>query len=111
MPDESNKVWIKRYFELRRPYLHVQSITDGEEITAINLTHCHIDHNPHVRKLLRKQNNNIFAVYTPLNTYLFGAKSEREMIEWILKIDQSHFDTSTSRSNTPADEERRVPSG
>ncbi|PWW79190.1 kinesin-domain-containing protein [Tuber magnatum] len=111
MPDESNKAWIKRYFELRRPYLHVHSIADGEEITAINLTHCHIDHNPHVRKLLRKQKNNIFAVYTPLNTYLFGAKSEREMIEWILKIDQSHFDTNTSRSNTPADEERRVPSG
>ncbi|CAZ81831.1 unnamed protein product [Tuber melanosporum] len=104
VPDESNKAWIKRYFELRRPYLHVHSITDGEEITAINLTHCHIDHNPHVRKLLRRQNNNIFALYTPLNTYLFGAKSEREMIEWILKIDQSHFDTNTSRSNTPADE-------
>ncbi|RPB02397.1 kinesin-domain-containing protein [Choiromyces venosus 120613-1] len=105
MPDESNKAWIKRYFELRRPYLHVHSISDGEEMTAINLTHCRIERSPNVRKLLRKQNN-MFAVYTPLNAYLFGAKSERDMIEWILKIDQSHFDLNTSRSNTPADEER-----
>jgi kinesin family member 1 len=103
MPDESNKVWVKRYFELRRPYLHVYSMSDNEEITAINLSHCRIDHQPQVKKLLRKQNSNIFAVYTALNTYLFGAKSDRDMIEWIMKIDQSHF-ISSSRSSTPAED-------
>jgi kinesin family protein 1 len=104
MPDETNKAWVKRYFELRRPYLHVHSISDGEEMTAINLSQCRIDHSPPVKRMLRKQSN-IFAVYTHLNTYLFAAKTERDMIEWIMKVDQSHF-ISSSRSNTPAEDER-----
>ncbi|KAF8540911.1 kinesin family protein [Trichophaea hybrida] len=97
-PNESNKVWTKRYFELRRPYMHVHSVPDGEEIMAINLSQCRIDHQPQVAKLLRRPH--IFAVYAPLNTYLFATRNEREMIEWVLTIDQSHF-FSSSRSNTP----------
>ncbi|KAL7275130.1 hypothetical protein RUND412_001949 [Rhizina undulata] len=97
-PDETNKFWVKRYFELRRPYMHVHTVPDGEEIMAINLSHCRIDHQPQVAKLLRRAN--VFAVYAPLNTYLFAARSEREMIEWIMKVDQFHF-FSSSRSNTP----------
>ncbi|KAA8909014.1 hypothetical protein FN846DRAFT_776790 [Sphaerosporella brunnea] len=97
-PDETNKVWTKRYFELRRPYMHVHSVPDGEEIMAINLSQCRIDHQPQVAKLLRRPH--IFAIYAPLNTYLFAARGEREMIEWIMKVDQFHF-FSSSRSNTP----------
>ncbi|KAI5857643.1 hypothetical protein BZA05DRAFT_331284 [Tricharina praecox] len=97
-PDETNKVWTKRYFELRRPYMHVHSFPDGEEIMAINLSHCRIDHQPQVARLMRRPH--IFAIYAPLNTYLFAARSEREMIEWIMKVDQFHF-FSSSRSNTP----------
>ncbi|KAI5808114.1 kinesin family protein [Peziza echinospora] len=88
-PDESNKYWIKRYFELRRPYMHVYSVPDGEQVMAINLSHCRIDHQPQVAKLLRRAH--IFAVYAPLNTYLFAARNEREMIEWIMKVDQFYF--------------------
>ena len=36
------------------------------------------------------------------NTFLFAAKSEREKIEWILKIDQSYF---SSGSGTPAEDD------
>ncbi|KAI5796634.1 putative kinesin [Geopyxis carbonaria] len=97
-PDENNTNWTRRYFELRRPYMHVHSVPDGEEIMAINLSQCRIDHDPQVAKLLRR--SNIFAVYAPLNTYLFAARSDREMIEWIMKIDQFHF-FSSSRSSTP----------
>ncbi|KAI5819190.1 hypothetical protein BZA77DRAFT_332268 [Pyronema omphalodes] len=88
-PDPSNKHWTKRYFELRRPYIHVHSVPDGEEIMAINLSQCRIDHQPQVAKLLRRPN--VFAVYAPSNTYLFAARSERELIEWVLTIDQQHF--------------------
>jgi kinesin family protein 1 len=78
--------------------MHVQSVPDGEEIMAINLSQCRIDHQPHVAKLLRRAN--IFAIYAPFNTYLFAARSERERVEWIMTVDQFHFLTS-SRSNTP----------
>ncbi|KAF8467730.1 hypothetical protein BDZ91DRAFT_722979 [Kalaharituber pfeilii] len=98
MPDESNKYWIKRYFELRRPYMHVYSVPEGEQVMAINLSQCRIDHQPQVAKLLRRAN--VFAVYAPLNTYLFAARNEREMIEWIMKIDQFYFG-APSRSETP----------
>ena len=98
MPDKSNKYWIKLYFELRRPYLHVYSVPDGEQVMAINLSNCRIDHQPQVQRILKRAN--VFAVYAPLNTYLFAARNEREMIEWIMKVDQFYFGTS-SRSGTP----------
>jgi kinesin family protein 1 len=69
--------------------MHVHSVPDGEEIMAINLSQCRIDHQPQVAKLLRRPN--VFAVYAPSNTYLFAARSERELIEWVLTIDQQHF--------------------
>ena len=34
---------------------------------------------------------NIFAVYGTDNTWLFKARTEREKVEWIFKIDQSYF--------------------
>jgi kinesin family protein 1 len=101
-PDETNKVWTKRYFELRRPYMHVHSVPDGEEIMAINLAQCRIDHQPQVAKLLRRPH--IFAVYAPLNTYLFAARGEREMIEWIMKVDQFHFFSNDDRRSDTPDE-------
>lgn len=107
MPDETNKVWIKRYFELRRPYMHVYSVPDGEQVMAINLSQCRIDHQPQVAKLLRRPY--VFAVYAPLNTYLFAARSEREMIEWILKVDQFYFGTPTGAAAGGADNRSGTP--
>ncbi|KAF8455639.1 hypothetical protein BGX38DRAFT_1249062 [Terfezia claveryi] len=56
IPDESNKYWQKRYFELRRPYMHVYSVPEGEQVMAINLSNCRIDHQPQVQKILRRAN-------------------------------------------------------
>lgn len=35
-----------------------------------------------------KKRDNVFAVYTNNNAYLFQAGSRSEMIDWIAKIDQ-----------------------
>jgi kinesin family protein 1 len=43
----------------------------------------------------------VWAVFARSNTYIFRARSEREKIEWILRIDQSYF--SSSGSDTPDD--------
>ncbi|KAI9824202.1 MAG: kinesin-like protein Klp8 [Thelocarpon impressellum] len=99
-PNEDNRRWLRRHLELRRPYLHVCSVPDGDELNAINLTNARIDHAPDIARLLRRPN--VFAVYATQNTYLFAARSEREKIEWILQIDQSYF-SSGSNSNDSSD--------
>ncbi|EEP76529.1 hypothetical protein UREG_01378 [Uncinocarpus reesii 1704] len=103
-PDDTNTHWIRRFVELRVPYLHIHSVPDGDEINAINLRNSHIDHEPDFARLLgssARNNNddqrsrepmrgrpNVFAVYGTQNTYLFAARTEAQKIEWILKIDQ-----------------------
>lgn len=78
--------------------MHVHSVPDSEEIAAINLSHCRIDHDPQVARLLRRPN--IFAIYGPTNTYLFAARNDAEMRDWILRVDQFHF-LDDSRAGTP----------
>ncbi|KAF2460013.1 hypothetical protein BDY21DRAFT_281451 [Lineolata rhizophorae] len=102
MPDDTNSRWVRRWVELRRPYLHVHSVPEGDEVNAIGLSAARVDHRPQVAQLLRRNADNVFAVYAPQNAFLFAARGEREKIEWILKIDQSYF--SSSGSNSAEDE-------
>merc|ERR1712151_1381336 len=44
-----------------------------------------------------QQKDTIFAVFAKTNTYIFRAKSEREKIEWILRIDQGYFSSGEGR--------------
>jgi len=99
-PDETNTKWVRRYVELRRPYLHVFSVPEGDELNAINLSNARVDHDPQLALLLRRTGTNVvWAVFAPRNSFLFKAKSERDKIEWILKIDESYF-SSTSASGS-----------
>ncbi|KAH8429714.1 kinesin-3 motor protein uncA [Aspergillus melleus] len=102
-PDDTNSHWVRRFVELRRPYLHVYSVPDGDEINAINLRHSRVDHAPDFARLLDgpgargdngsspKGRPNVFAVYGAQNTFLFAARTEAQKVEWILKIDESYF--------------------
>ncbi|PSN63111.1 kinesin family protein-like protein [Corynespora cassiicola Philippines] len=108
-PDPSNTRWIRRFVELRKPYLHVYS-AEGDEINAINMTNSRVDHSPQIARLLGAGNgaaaqgqrgqggtaDTVWAVFARSNTYIFRARSEREKIEWILRIDQSYFSSSGS---------------
>ncbi|KAI9676539.1 MAG: kinesin-like protein Klp8 [Caeruleum heppii] len=94
VPDESNTRWIRRYLELRRPYLHIHSVPDGDEVGIINLGNSRVDHQPQLARLLRRPN--VFAVYATQNTHLLAARTEREKNEWILKIDQSYFGSEST---------------
>ncbi|KAJ4352853.1 hypothetical protein N0V95_003900 [Ascochyta clinopodiicola] len=116
-PDPTNTRWIRRYVEFRKPYLHVYSV-DGDELNAINLTNARINHSPEIARLLNgsaghlrqgsngggagavtsQQKDTIFAVFARSNTYIFRAKSEREKIEWILRIDQGYFSSEGEES-------------
>lgn len=105
-PDETNTKWVRRYVELRRPYLHVYSVPEGDELNAINLSNARVDHDPQLAHLLRRVGGNVvWAVFAPRNSFLFKAKTERDKIEWILKIDESYFSsTSASGSSSVMDE-------
>ncbi|KAK3208667.1 hypothetical protein GRF29_77g1582381 [Pseudopithomyces chartarum] len=105
-PDPSNTRWVRRFVELRRPYLHVYS-AEGDELNAINLTNARVDHSPQIARLLTGAaaevggkgsavGDMVWAVFAKSNTYVFRARSEREKIEWILRIDQSYFSSENS---------------
>ncbi|EEH43801.2 uncharacterized protein PADG_00090 [Paracoccidioides brasiliensis Pb18] len=103
-PDDTNRHWVRRFVELRLPYLHIYSVPDGDGINAINLRNSRVDHEPDFARLLddgggsRAGNGlsmrgrpNVFAVYGTQNTFLFAARTEAQKVEWILKIDQGYF--------------------
>jgi kinesin family protein 1 len=100
-PDPAQTRWIRRYVELRRPYLHVYSVPEGDELNAINLTHARIDHDPQLAMLLQRGEGHgnapggvVWAVFAPQNSWVFKARSERDKVEWILKVDESYFSSS-----------------
>ena len=41
----------------------------------------------------------VFAIYGTDNTWLFKARSEREKVEWIWKVDQSYFGSGSVSGN------------
>lgn len=84
-PDESNRRWIKRYVELRPPYLHIYAVPEGDEINTANLTHARIDARPSFERLLHRPH--VWAVYAEQNTLLFSARTEVDKSEWIFRVD------------------------
>ncbi|KAG9246431.1 kinesin heavy chain [Calycina marina] len=104
-PSADSSKWVRRFVELRHPYLHLHSLLDGEEVSIVSLYNSRIDHNPQIAKLLKRgpggnamrgragdnPEESIFAVYGTDNTWLFKARGEREKVEWIFKIDQAYF--------------------
>lgn len=111
-PDDAYTQWVRRFVELRIPYLHIHSVPDGDEINVINLRNARVDHDPDFARLLMGDGQgssggsgwggggggvvmqNVFAVYSTQNTFLFAARTEVQKLEWILKIDQSYFSGS-----------------
>lgn len=152
VPSSDATRWIKRFVELRRPYLHVHNVTDGEEVAVVSLRNARVDSQPGIlgllnsssadyshehhgppetsngsnggrggltkpshrrtasgrlistiwtgsgfsgtagggmQKLSERLQAGVFAVYGTDNTWLFAAKSEREKMDWITRIDQS----------------------
>ncbi|KAJ5362748.1 Kinesin protein 1B [Penicillium brevicompactum] len=114
-PDDTNNVWVRRFVELRRPYLHIYSVPEGDEINAISLRNARVDHAPDFARLLdgsgagsdrslsTKGRPNVFAVYGTQNTFLFATRTEAQKVEWILKIDESYFNSNSPSAATSSD--------
>lgn len=174
VPSSDSTRWIKRFVELRRPYLHIHNVTDGEEVAIVSLRNSRVDSQPGILGLLNGNDDEdggmdmngalttspqqhrrsasgslissiwagnpgpngvgpngndsaharsrsvtsglsrlssrlqaaVFAIYGTDNTWLFAARSERDKLDWIFKIDQSYFSSSASGSGmgTPSPE-------
>ncbi|KAG0646811.1 hypothetical protein D0Z07_6193 [Hyphodiscus hymeniophilus] len=124
-PSADSSRWMRRFVELRRPYMHIHSVPDGEEICIVSLRNSRVDHSPPIAKLLQRGGANrdnlnvkrgragerqgeesVFAIYGTDNTWLFKARNEREKVEWIFKIDQAYFGAG-SRSESENDDDLR----
>jgi kinesin family protein 1 len=109
VPSLDSTKWIKRFVELRRPYLHIHSV-DGEEVGIVSLHNSRVDHQPQIAKLLRKdakgrdRKETVFAVYGTDNTWLFAARSEQEKVEWIFRIDQAYFGSGSTSTMSEEDD-------
>jgi kinesin family protein 1 len=146
IPNSDSTRWVKRFVELRRPYLHLHSATDGDEVGLISLRNSRIDSQPGVLGLLQvagdsgaqgqngqeggpdftpghrrtssgrvistiwtgnggaasaggsglqrlpeRMQSAVFAIYGTDNTWLFAARSERDKMDWIFRIDQTYL--------------------
>jgi kinesin family protein 1 len=102
--------WVRRYVELRQPYLHIHSasVTEAEEIGVVNLNSSRVDAAPQIAKLLQREAStttaasrngapavaapeNVFAVYGSTKAWIFAARTETDKSEWIFAIDRSYF--------------------
>jgi kinesin family protein 1 len=108
-PSADSTRWIRRFVELRRPYLHIHSVTDGEEVNIVSLRNSRVDHQPQIAKLLKRdgkfRKETVFAIYGTDNTWLFAARNEREKVEWIFKIDQAYFGSGNGSGDDADDED------
>lgn len=104
-PDPTGTRWVRRFVELRRPYLHLYSF-EGDEINAINFTNSRIDAEPHVAKLLQRPNARleVWALYAANHAWLFACRNEKERGEWIWAVDRSMSVEGGSDASTPEEE-------
>ncbi|KAI1104763.1 kinesin heavy chain [Jackrogersella minutella] len=51
VPNSDYSKWIKRFVELRRPYLHIHNVTDGDEVAIVSLRNSRVDSQPEILAL------------------------------------------------------------
>ncbi len=55
VPSNDATRWIKRFVELRRPYLHIHNVTDGDEVGIVSLRNARVDSDPGILGLLESR--------------------------------------------------------
>ncbi|KAI0017475.1 kinesin motor domain-containing protein [Xylariomycetidae sp. FL0641] len=48
VPSSDSAKWLKRFVELRRPYLHIHALPHGDEIAIVNLRNARVDSQPEI---------------------------------------------------------------
>ncbi|KAI9206373.1 uncharacterized protein BJ171DRAFT_422071, partial [Polychytrium aggregatum] len=95
-PEDRGESWVKRWFVIRRPYMHVfANNNEAEQISTICLENVTITDSPDLWSILQRPN--VFAVSTKFHNILLQAQTIEEMAEWINTIDPLHSAAILSR--------------
>ncbi|KAI0751639.1 kinesin-domain-containing protein [Daedaleopsis nitida] len=90
MIDANENVWERRWFVLRRPYLHMYAHSNEiEEIGVISLAGVNVESNPDMEALLGKKFT--FTLFTSSNSYALAAPSQKELQAWTTKLDPTRL--------------------
>ncbi|KAI0289513.1 hypothetical protein BC826DRAFT_1159461 [Russula brevipes] len=88
--DATQDIWERRWFVLRRPYLHVyKHSNEVEEVTVISLDGVSVESNPEMELLLGKSFT--FTLFTCSNSHALAAPNLRELQSWTTKLDPTRL--------------------
>ncbi|KAI0110845.1 hypothetical protein GGR51DRAFT_510189 [Nemania sp. FL0031] len=48
VPSSDSTKWVKRFVELRRPYMHIHNATNGDEVAIVSLRNSRVDSQPEI---------------------------------------------------------------
>ncbi|KAI6151632.1 hypothetical protein BKA82DRAFT_1001661 [Pisolithus tinctorius] len=86
LTDASQDTWQRRWFVLRRPYLHMYTNSkEVEEVGVISLHGMNIECDSNKEALLGKPF--CFTLFTAANSHAFAAPSLKELQSWTSKLD------------------------
>ncbi|KAH7912466.1 hypothetical protein BJ138DRAFT_1004364 [Hygrophoropsis aurantiaca] len=86
LTDAGRDIWEKRWFVLRRPYLHVYTQSNElEEVGVISLHGVNIESDPNKEMLLGRRYS--FTLFTAANSHALAAPSSKELQSWTSKLD------------------------
>ncbi|KAG6375014.1 hypothetical protein JVT61DRAFT_3793 [Boletus reticuloceps] len=86
LTDASKDTWDKRWFVLRRPYLHMYTSSDElEEVGIVSLNGMNIECDTNKEALFGKQF--CFSLFTAANSHVLTAPSLKELQSWTSKLD------------------------
>ncbi|KAJ8106588.1 hypothetical protein ONZ43_g7015 [Nemania bipapillata] len=57
VPSNDSTKWVKRFVELRRPYMHIHNATNGDEVAIVSLRNSRVDSQPEILALFGSQEN------------------------------------------------------
>ncbi|KAG8900937.1 kinesin-like protein Klp8, partial [Tulasnella sp. 403] len=84
--DASEGKWERRWFALRRPYVHMYAHSNElEETGIISLSGVKVEYNADMESLSGRKHT--FHLFTASNSYALSAPSEKELQSWITKLD------------------------
>ncbi|TFK56261.1 kinesin-like protein [Heliocybe sulcata] len=90
LADASQNIWEKRWFVLRRPYLHMYSNSNElEELGVVSLSGVNVESNPDMGTLLGRPFS--FTLFTSSNSYALSAPNLKELQSWTTKLDPTRL--------------------
>ncbi|EJD54101.1 kinesin-like protein [Auricularia subglabra TFB-10046 SS5] len=93
--DATENVWEKRWFVLRRPYLHMYSRSNElDEVGVISLSGAKVEHDPTMDDLFGRKH--MFTLFTPSNSHALAAPNAKEMQAWAMKLDPTRLPSQSS---------------